>query len=83
MCLLFMISYVALSKIIKLRSDMKIYIYLLAKAKRKSRLRSHHFICYSTSHRHTSIMEKEGGDRWIRRPSPNLQKIVCNYSCHP
>ena len=34
-CLLFMISYVALSKIIKLRSDMKIYIYLLAKLKEK------------------------------------------------
>ena len=30
-----MISYVALSKIIKLRSDMKIYIYLLAKLKEK------------------------------------------------
>ena len=79
-----MISYVALSQDyqVKIRYENDIHI-LTCQAKRKSRLRFHHFICYSTSHRHTSIMEKEGGDRWIRRPSPNLQKIVCNYSCHP
>ena len=76
-----MISYVALSKIIKLRSDMKIYIYLLAKLKEKVGYVP--IILSATPHRiviHRLWKKKVGMDG---RPSPNLQKIVCNYSCHP
>ena len=46
-----MISYVALSKIIKLRSDMKIYIYIYLLAKLKEKVGYVPIILSATPHR--------------------------------
>ena len=57
-----MISYVALSQDYQVKIRYENIHILTCQAKRKSRLRFHHFICFSTTHRHTLIMEKEGGE---------------------